>query len=287
MKKGDIVRFGDTIYEAKTNLVPGPFDVTGWTVAFSDDYNDINEVNTIVQTLNGTWSPGQIEYWDDQAGPNDWGNNIFWSQSNNAGWILLIDDVGNIVDFVAWEWTAADIQSMSVTVNSFTITPGTSGAWIGDGVDVNPHVTGSGFSRIGSSDNDDLNDFVLQTLSTGTNNPNLQLPFRSSCSSNRAMVVVGVDCLVGLEGDNSAVAGNIEVYPNPSNGLFTLNITTEQEENFVLSVRDVQGKLIYEENLTVNGAHRDDLDLVGLAKGVYYLQIQNDQATKVEKLIIQ
>ena len=269
------------------NVSNSSVDVTGWTVAISDDYNDINEVNTIVQTLNGTWSPGQIEYWDDQAGPNDWGNNIFWSQSNNAGWILLIDDVGNIVDFVAWEWTAADIQSMSVTVNSFTITPGTSGAWIGDGVDVNPHVTGSGFSRIGSSDNDDLNDFVLQTLSTGTNNPNLQLPFRSSCSSNRAMVVVGVDCLVGLEGDNSAVAGNIEVYPNPSNGLFTLNITTEQEENFVLSVRDVQGKLIYEENLTVNGAHRDDLDLVGLAKGVYYLQIQNDQATKVEKLIIQ
>ena len=30
--EGDIVRFGDTIYEAKTNLVPGPFDLTGWTV---------------------------------------------------------------------------------------------------------------------------------------------------------------------------------------------------------------------------------------------------------------
>ena len=29
--EGDIVRFGNTIYEAKTNLVPGPFDLAGWT----------------------------------------------------------------------------------------------------------------------------------------------------------------------------------------------------------------------------------------------------------------
>jgi len=122
-----------------------------------------------------------------------------------------------------------------------------------------------------------------------TSNPNfreIEVIKSAGCESPRQMVIGSVDCPVGLE-DNSAVAGNIEVYPNPSNGLFSLNITTEQEENFVLSVRDVQGKLIYEESLTVNGAHRDDLDFVGLAKGVYYLQIQNDQATKVEKLIIQ
>lgn len=106
------------------------------------------------------------------------------------------------------------------------------------------------------------------------------------CESPRQMVIGSVDCAVGLD-DYSAIAGKIEVYPNPSNGLFTLNITTEQEEDFMLSVRDVQGKLIYKESLRVNGAHRDDIDLAGLAKGVYFLQIQNDQATKVEKLIIQ
>ena len=30
--EGDLVRFGSTIYEAKTNLIPGPFDLAGWTV---------------------------------------------------------------------------------------------------------------------------------------------------------------------------------------------------------------------------------------------------------------
>ncbi len=77
------------------------------------------------------------------------------------------------------------------------------------------------------------------------------------------------------------------IYPNPSNGLFTLTTTTNKLEKFNLTVRDVQGKLIYEEGISVNGAYRKDIDLSGLAKGVYYLHIQNEVASKVEKLIIQ
>jgi hypothetical protein len=37
----------------------------------------------------------------------------------------------------------------------------------------------------------------------------------------------------------------------------------------------------------VNGEYRRDLDLSDLAKGVYYLQIQDGENSKVEKLIIQ
>jgi hypothetical protein len=245
------------------NVSNSSVDVTGWSLAISDDYNNINTANTIVQNLSGIWSPGQTQYWDDNAGANDWGNNIFWSQAGNAGWILLIDDQGDIVDFVAWEWTSADIQGMSLTVNSFTVTPGT--AWTGNGIDVNLYSTGNSFSRVGTEDNDNLNDFAVQTLSTGLLNANLQIPFSSTCRSGRTMVIVGVDCVVGID-NRSEVANNFQVYPNPSNGLFTINLTTQKEEDFNLTVRDVQGKLIYEEQIEVNGKYRDDLDLNELAK---------------------
>ncbi|MEX2380523.1 MAG: T9SS type A sorting domain-containing protein, partial [Vicingaceae bacterium] len=105
------------------------------------------------------------------------------------------------------------------------------------------------------------------------------------CESERVQVVGEIDCLVGMD-EVSSIEG-FNIYPNPSNGLFTMNLNTKQAENFNLIVRDVQGKLIYEEGISVNGAYRKDIDLSGLAKGVYYLHIQNDVTSKVEKLIIQ
>ena len=30
--EGEFVRFGETVYKANTNLIPGPFNVSQWTV---------------------------------------------------------------------------------------------------------------------------------------------------------------------------------------------------------------------------------------------------------------
>ena len=109
----------------------------------------------------------------------------------------------------------------------------------------------------------------------------------TGCESPRVMVVGRVDCLVGIEDNELGETTSLSVYPNPSSGLFTLNINTEKQEQFVLTVRDVKGQLVYTGDVSVNGEYRNDLDFTGFAKGVYYLQIQTETATKVEKLIIQ
>ena len=107
------------------------------------------------------------------------------------------------------------------------------------------------------------------------------------CESPRTMVIGQINCLpIGIDQTLGETA-SLSIYPNPSEGLFTLNINTPQLENFNLTVRDVQGKTVYTKNVNVNGEYRDDLDFTGFAKGIYYLQIQTDTETKVEKLIIQ
>jgi hypothetical protein len=104
------------------------------------------------------------------------------------------------------------------------------------------------------------------------------------CESPRTMAIGEVNCVVGLEDlTNTEV---FEVYPNPSNGLFTLNVKTTQEEDFNMVVRDVKGKLVYENNVSVNGVYNESMDFSHLAKGVYYLQVQSENATRVEKLVI-
>ena len=92
---------------------------------------------------------------------------------------------------------------------------------------------------------------------------------------------------VGIDANASAGLEGISISPNPSTGIFTMNIETLAKENFNMTVRDAQGREVYTENLNVNGTYRNDLDFTSFAKGVYFMQIQTETGSRVEKLIIQ
>ena len=61
---------------------------------------------------------------------------------------------------------------------------------------------------------------------------------------------------------------------------------TQNSEAFNVTVRDVSGKVVYIEQLNVNGVLRNDYDFSDFAKGVYFMHIQSGDKAKVEKLII-
>jgi hypothetical protein len=69
--------------------------------------------------------------------------------------------------------------------------------------------------------------------------------------------------------------------------LFTLNIETLERENFNVTVRDARGRNVYTEDLNVNGRYKNNLDFTSFTKGMYFMIIQSETGTKVEKLIIQ
>ena len=107
-------------------------DYTGYTIAISDDYGNINIANSITHDI-GFMGADSVIDWDDDGGTNDWGNNIFWD-NNGTGWIIIIDDSGNVVDSLFWNWGAASIAGINVTINGFTIT-GADLDWTGIGAD--------------------------------------------------------------------------------------------------------------------------------------------------------
>ena len=73
----------------------------------------------------------------------------------------------------------------------------------------------------------------------------------------------------------------INVYPNPSNGVFSVNVPTAKA--YTLEVSDLTGRVIKTE--TVKGNAK--LDLSGNAQGVYMLKITSEGSTAVQKLIIE
>ena len=81
-----------------------------------------------------------------------------------------------------------------------------------------------------------------------------------------------------------ALESQINVYPNPSNGKF--NIEVPQSFNIaLLSVCDLMGKEIYSQNFSGQNS-KYLLDLNGLSKGIYLLKIESKDQTVSKKLLI-
>jgi hypothetical protein len=110
-------------------------------------------------------------------------------------------------------------------------------------------------------------------------------------------------CIVTLNGCSSAVSNEIYVvmtgmenlsddrtvtlYPNPSNGQFTIRIHTVKQEKYDLKVTNNLGLSVYEQkDVTGNGSKEQNLDLRSVPAGVYWVVFRNDNANIIKKIII-
>lgn len=98
---------------------------------------------------------------------------------------------------------------------------------------------------------------------------------------------------VGIEGPTVGVdelsrvgLSRFQVFPNPSTGVFTVQIDMIQSSEIVLNVFDLHGKLIYRENASVYDTFESQIDLAGITRGVYVLQIGSDQGQISRRLML-
>jgi hypothetical protein len=79
----------------------------------------------------------------------------------------------------------------------------------------------------------------------------------------------------------------MNVYPNPSTGLFNINIQNMPNEAVTLNVLDALGRIVTSYQTTVNN---DDatirLDLSTFAKGIYLLQLQSNHGQITKKIMV-
>ncbi len=80
---------------------------------------------------------------------------------------------------------------------------------------------------------------------------------------------------------------NLNVYPNPSNGMFTLNYTITGSDNVTISIINELGQQVYTEQKNINtGDYAEQLNVENLASGIYSLRMQTTNGTSVRKLLI-
>ena len=85
--------------------------------------------------------------------------------------------------------------------------------------------------------------------------------------------------------DNKVEMDNMKLYPNPNDGKFNLNFSLKNKGDAEITVYDMQGKQVYNENLpNFSGEYKKPIDISSNAKGIYFVKIQQGKHTQVKKI---
>ena len=101
-------------------------------------------------------------------------------------------------------------------------------------------------------------------------------------TSNSMSVKIVTDC-------NEKKAGDVSVkyYPNPTNGHFTIELSSSTNENIGIRITSMDNKLVYSlENSNVLGIKTLKINLSALAQGTYIMNIQSISGELTDKLVI-
>ncbi|MCE9538148.1 MAG: T9SS type A sorting domain-containing protein, partial [Bacteroidetes bacterium] len=106
----------------------------------------------------------------------------------------------------------------------------------------------------------------------------------NSCSNAVFENITVLDCTEIKENTFSQEA---TIYPNPTTGIFNIVIKNSNLKEMLVSVFDIQGKEVFnvlEKNISID--LKKEIDLGGLAKGIYYVKLKTEEDVQIQKLII-
>lgn len=111
-------------------------------------------------------------------------------------------------------------------------------------------------------------------------------------SGNKGYLGTGANCAsnqqdfwefdpdVTVEIGKVSYSNSLYIYPNPTNGKFTIETTTKEKE--IIEIFDLNGKLVFSQTLT----EKTNIDATGLNEGIYNLTIKSNISVSNKKLII-
>ncbi|WP_298419239.1 reprolysin-like metallopeptidase [uncultured Kordia sp.] len=78
------------------------------------------------------------------------------------------------------------------------------------------------------------------------------------------------------------------IWPNPSNGRFTVNFTTSSSEKITISVFDIRGRSIFEKKYdSTTTTFNEELNMSSASTGMYMVRVNDGERVSIKKIIIQ
>ena len=105
---------------------------------------------------------------------------------------------------------------------------------------------------------------------------------------NCETIIENVDVLsnVGIEDQIAAGINVMETFPNPSSGIFTLNMELKEADQVNVKVYDLQGKVLYEQNENHTRQLTRQIDLGDAAAGMYLLRVETSKGAATSRISV-
>jgi len=104
------------------------------------------------------------------------------------------------------------------------------------------------------------------------------------CQKADSVIIGFVDC-TGINEFNNNIS--FQVFPNPNNGKFTVDLEVIHDDIINISVLNLTGKTVFQQkNINVNGNKKVIIDLRNEPAGMYQLFISGINYTAVKKLVL-
>ena len=84
------------------------------------------------------------------------------------------------------------------------------------------------------------------------------------------------DTMFQITGIPKFNANDIKIYPNPSNGLFNIEILNSDYDSYTIRIFDVLGSLIFNTQMSGSGNVKQQIDLTKYPKGMYFVSIESE-----------
>src|SRR6185369_12336229 len=110
----------------------------------------------------------------------------------------------------------------------------------------------------------------------------------NSCgtTSTVSFAVTGQACRLDAKVEPAAFETLLNAFPNPTNGKLNITFNSAAKQKYVLKVMDLAGKaLMFESVIAEEGRNLHQIDLIGVAKGMYILSIEGE-GTEIQTIRI-
>ena len=80
---------------------------------------------------------------------------------------------------------------------------------------------------------------------------------------------------------------DFSLYPNPNNGTFTVQFSSETSNDVNITVHDLRGRQIYTKAFQNNGLFNQELQLNNTSSGIYLVTVQDGNKKEVKKIVVE